>query len=262
MKLRINSFGKSICPPAWSWDTSQVPWYDYDLWVVLNGSGILEAEDRIYDISRGDCFCLGGGQHYIGRHNADDPLTVIHIHFDYIDDCDNPIRPYEQAPIRHRKIIELTMLETMLHRLLLSADPIYSYTSTPEQWLACILDLITDWDRANAQLQPKQLQTLSLAVSERLKEQPHIHHKIKDLASYFGYSSDHLSRTFRADTGRSLEQYIIESRINQATLLLINSNMAIKEIAQSLGYKDIYHFSKQFKNVTGCAPSAYRRMMH
>lgn len=260
MQLKVNSYGKTVCPKNWSWDTEEVPWYDYDLWVVLNGSGTLTSDTKSYNVSRGDCFCLQGGQHYIGQHNPLDPLTVIHIHFDYIDNF-KPIRPSRNAPTFHRRIIDMTLLEGMLHKFLLAGDPLYSSNSTMENWLSCILDVITDNDIVHKHMQRPSSKPLSLYIIEHLKEQPNIHHRIKDLALLFGYSSDHLSRIFKADTGISLEKYIIESRINQATLLLINSNMSINEIAMSLGYKDIYHFSKQFKAINSCAPSKYRHLI-
>lgn len=50
---------------------------------------------------------------------------------------------------------------------------------------------------------------------------------------------------------------LISARIDKAKYLLTNEAMQIKQVAQASGFSDIYHFSRYFKKLCGCAPSKF-----
>ena len=52
-------------------------------------------------------------------------------------------------------------------------------------------------------------------------------------------------------------QWIVAQRIQQASHLLIDSDLPINRIAELYGYDSLYFFSRQFKQVTGLSPRAY-----
>jgi AraC family transcriptional regulator of arabinose operon len=54
-------------------------------------------------------------------------------------------------------------------------------------------------------------------------------------------------------------RFAIRQRVQRAQQLLRGSSMQISEIADALGYVDVYFFSRQFKQATGVSPSTYRR---
>jgi YesN/AraC family two-component response regulator len=45
--------------------------------------------------------------------------------------------------------------------------------------------------------------------------------------------------------------------MEKAKELLVKEELSVKEIANSVGYQDAYHFSKLFKKYTGNSPSDY-----
>lgn len=65
-------------------------------------------------------------------------------------------------------------------------------------------------------------------------------------------------REFRAATGRHPNEYMTERRIEQAALMLVQSDAKVAEVARAVGYDDQYHFSRVFRRITGMAPSQYR----
>jgi AraC-like DNA-binding protein len=79
------------------------------------------------------------------------------------------------------------------------------------------------------------------------------------LASRAGMSPRTLRRAFRQQFGTSPHQYLIESRIARARELLAETDLPIKQIAQSLGYMDVFYFGRQFRAHAGVPPAAYRR---
>ena len=64
---------------------------------------------------------------------------------------------------------------------------------------------------------------------------------------------------FRKHTGFSPYDYLLNIRINHASLLLANSNLSIKEIALASGFHSQQQFSKTFRNKTGVSPREYKR---
>lgn len=73
-----------------------------------------------------------------------------------------------------------------------------------------------------------------------------------------GISEATLARAFRAVTGRSPIDYLIELRLSHARRALRTSRATVGEIAAQVGIPDIYHFSKLFKKRVGCSPLQYR----
>ena len=53
-------------------------------------------------------------------------------------------------------------------------------------------------------------------------------------------------------------QDLIEARINAARQLLTATDLPVHEIAAACGYQNATHFMRQFKEITGLTPSAYR----
>jgi transcriptional regulator GlxA family with amidase domain len=66
-------------------------------------------------------------------------------------------------------------------------------------------------------------------------------------------------RRFANATGMTPIEYCRAVRIARARELLECGNTPQKEIAQSLGYKDVASFARVFRKVTGLAPGDYRR---
>ncbi|MNJ01019.1 HTH-type transcriptional activator Btr [compost metagenome] len=55
-----------------------------------------------------------------------------------------------------------------------------------------------------------------------------------------------------------MQSYIIKTRIDRAQHLLLHAGMNVTEVADALGYRDIFFFSRQFKQYTGKSPSEIR----
>ncbi|MCE5188785.1 MAG: AraC family transcriptional regulator [Eubacteriales bacterium] len=79
-----------------------------------------------------------------------------------------------------------------------------------------------------------------------------------DIAQHFGLSVNYMSTIFKTKTGKTIATYAQEHRIYVAKEMLYNTAFSIKEIANTLGYYDQYHFSKGFKKSVGVSPKAFR----
>ena len=80
-----------------------------------------------------------------------------------------------------------------------------------------------------------------------------------ELAKDLGISERTLRRRFTAATGHSPRQYAIQQASAAARRLLAESDLPIKQIAQQLGYKNVFYFTRQFSRAVGVPPAQYRR---
>ena len=78
------------------------------------------------------------------------------------------------------------------------------------------------------------------------------------LAQTFFVSEAYLSRLFRQSFGMTLTDYLHQTRIRQARLLLRDTTASIGSIALNVGYTDTGYFSRIFKAHTGLTPTAFR----
>ncbi|GGG10844.1 hypothetical protein GCM10007425_01410 [Lysinibacillus alkalisoli] len=79
------------------------------------------------------------------------------------------------------------------------------------------------------------------------------------IAHDLNYSAPHLSLLFKERTGQTMIDYVIQKRLQVASILLIETDATLQEIAQHIGYKDPYYFSRLFKEHQNCSPLQYRK---
>lgn len=98
-----------------------------------------------------------------------------------------------------------------------------------------------------------------LNVQRHLDEYYNLNHSLDDLAERAGMSRSHLCHRFREAFDSTIRGYVIRKRMSVAQRLLYDVNLRIGEIAEAVGYPDIYQFSKQFKKSFGLSPTQYRK---
>ena len=81
----------------------------------------------------------------------------------------------------------------------------------------------------------------------------------RDLASVLQLSPDYFSRTFRRTFSISPRQWLLNERIRLAAQALTGTGRSVSDVAYQFGYRDVYLFSRQFKQVFGLSPRAFRK---
>ncbi|TMV15965.1 AraC family transcriptional regulator [Paenibacillus thermoaerophilus] len=83
----------------------------------------------------------------------------------------------------------------------------------------------------------------------------------RKLAERHHISLQTLRRTVQEFTGYPLNEYVHRLKMAEAKNIMINSDLQIKEVAEALGYRDEFYFSRLFKKIVGVAPKHYRMEM-
>lgn len=82
---------------------------------------------------------------------------------------------------------------------------------------------------------------------------------VVDISNACNINVKYMARLFKKYSGLSPSEYIMRLKLNKASVLLVTTDMSVKQIAFSVGFADPYHFSRNFKNAYGNSPKSYKK---
>ena len=82
---------------------------------------------------------------------------------------------------------------------------------------------------------------------------------LNDVAKAVGYSPAYLTDLVRRQTGQTVQRWIIKRRMAAACSMLLNTNQAVNQIAEAVGYNDKNYFFYQFRQYHGMTPQMWRK---
>ena len=82
---------------------------------------------------------------------------------------------------------------------------------------------------------------------------------LDDIAEEFFINRTYLSELFREKLGKNFVQYKNEVRIEQAKILLKDTQWPISQIATHCGFDNTSYFSLVFRQITGFSPGQFRK---
>ena len=271
---RVTQVARSTAPPG-----SVIPrkWFrdhivDFDLWLVCAGRvELIDSQNHATPLSRGSVVWLRPGCDFELRVDESGPYTNAYVHFDFYDENQRLIPPQNIAtPPTFGYTEDMHYFDATLRRMMYlhyqqergqEAGP----SALHDQVSRLLCGLLHDYELghrpgppANEASSEPHAQMISSALSW-IYLHPQSGGSAAGLARQFGYSQRHFCRIFRQFTGKTPGQALIESRIDHAKKLLATSALNVSEIADSLHYESVFYFSRQFKQLTGLAPAAFRR---
>jgi AraC-like DNA-binding protein len=84
---------------------------------------------------------------------------------------------------------------------------------------------------------------------------------VREYASLLNITPNHLNKTIKNTTGKSPSEWILESVITEAKILLYQTNLTVSEISANVGILDQSYFSRIFKKYEGISPVEFRKMI-
>jgi len=218
----------------------------YLLIYALDGQADYEVSGENFCISKGDMLFFNKGQAHTGYSNKDNPWTYCTIAFD----AEN--LSADEFPILTH--ISNTEFLGQIYKTLN-----YEWTAKKSGYLlmcrGLVSELLCTLIRENSSEHRKG------AVIENVKRHM-VENFINDftvdeLSKIAGISVPHFHRLFKENTGLSVKKYLNTIRINRACDLLKSGEHNITEVAYTVGFHDIYYFSRLFKKMVGTSPSSF-----
>ena len=81
---------------------------------------------------------------------------------------------------------------------------------------------------------------------------------VGDAAKHVGIDRSHFTRTFTRAIGMPPMAYLQKLRMDRGSDLLRGTSLSVTEIALTVGYPDLYSFTRAFRNRFGMSPSKFR----
>jgi AraC family transcriptional regulator of arabinose operon len=232
------------CEPSWRWQPK--PLSDFDFWLVLSGAGQLTLAGASRDLQAGSWFLLQPGDQPAGSHDAEHPLSVFACHF------------HRSSPGRLTEAVISGLISTPLHQEAAAAARACTEGPTGRLLAAAILRHMILQALHETLQDPSPSRTRLGRLAMEVRSAPGRAWTIPDMARHCGLSVPHFNRLWLATFGVSPGRYLIEHRIRRATQLLRESDLPIQQVAESLGYNDVYFFHRQFRRFAGITPRSAR----
>lgn len=81
---------------------------------------------------------------------------------------------------------------------------------------------------------------------------------VSEISKHLNIDRKYLARIFKAETGITLQQYLIDKRLFEAKKLL-SIGYSVNDTAFMTGYRDSFNFSKSFKKNIGISPIKFKK---
>jgi len=232
----------------WSW-TVTIPDY-YNLWYAQRGAGEIRVNGRKYPIRGGHGFVLAPGDQVQASTFPEQPLVNFAAHWSPRSEMSHPFPLYD-----------FRMTDPLLFNILVERCMHRHYADDAagrklrEHFVAMMLAMIIR-DHRTSTRKPWDAPIMNLI--DRIRESPQEEWSVNRMCQLVGLSKNQLNLRFKQAAGVSPNVFLIQTRIGNACELLAYSDLTVEAVADSIGYRDIYFFSRQFKKRMGVSPSVYR----
>lgn len=90
------------------------------------------------------------------------------------------------------------------------------------------------------------------------KNYPNPDFKVGDVANHFKLTETEVADILKSYCDKTFRQYLNQIRMEEAKRLLKESKQQISSIAFSVGYNNVQHFNRVFKEYTGVSPTTFK----
>ena len=251
----VYTCGYETCKPGHSY--GPVLRSGYLIHYVLKGHGYFQVHGTTYRLGEGDAFLICPDELIYYEADKKDPWTYTWIGFqgvkirEYLERTSlltTPVFHYghdDRIRLCHEKMFEANQLAS--NRDLIMNSILYEY----------LFLLVRKFPKEHISPQEKQI----VYVEEALRYIESCYAQdisIQSIAKDLGLDRSYLHRLFKAATGFSPQEYLLDLRIRKACSLLVKTDLSVAIIALSVGYEDTLYFSRLFKRKKGISPSSYR----
>ncbi|MDQ8200139.1 AraC family transcriptional regulator [Pelagicoccus enzymogenes] len=236
---------------------SRFRWHEHPFWQIdfcLSGAIEVRVGERATVLDPGDCFVIGPRQRHC--------FAYLEPRNDYLS-IKYELRESDRTPrlgcIRGDDTLKrfLRLLQALVpkgeHAPTADAKPLARVLEGLLSHLSAESDAVGGRDVGYGELVSRVLRIIDQGKG-RLRQ-------VGELARELGVTQGHLRARFKRETGASLKEKVDAVCMERARLLLAYSDRSVSELAEELGFPDLFAFSRYFKQRQGCSPRAYRHKL-
>lgn len=231
-------FGYEECKPNHSFGPAvRNHWL---LHFVNSGTGIFVRDGNTYNVAPGEIFVIPPYKETFYKADSEKPWHYTWIGFE----TDQPLPDVFQKPVIKFAGLDNVFEEMRNCRKFENGKSAYLSAKLWE-----LMAIILDAGKTEPDCIEKAIHCINSEYMNDLT--------VSGLAQRFGLDRCYFSTLFTKTVGVSPSQYLIELRLKKAADLMLNYGESPSVAAMSVGYTDIYNFSKSFKKKYGLSPRQY-----
>ncbi len=229
---------------------------------VMEGHGSYRVDNRMYDLKPGNVVIIDqnvwhGEEPFLNEQNI--TYTCAMKFYENGNRLDALLKKNNRAVLEFTPGSAIEKLITALYELQLKPE---ASEYLCDNICTCILNVV--YDRAlKTQRQEERSDNkndeLIRIITEYLDEHYMEPITLEALGKKFGLSHYYLAHIFKNETGVSPMKYIMHRKIGEVQSKLMNTDMSISQIGESLGFSSCCHLSAVFKKYFGISPKTFRQ---
>ena len=240
----------------------------YEIYYLLDGTRKIFFDDSIYLLHGGDLAFIPINTIHKTSHINDGTHERIAITFGdtYISDLKHTISDvslrdiFYSEPVMHFSGAERDKIEDLMNKLLLEFEQPDDFSQIAIH--SCLQELLIDLIRHKHYKRGEYIDTADRQMQKAARYIRNNYREDIDLAAIaqtVSLSPGYLSKKFKASTGFGYREYLVLVRIQAASVMLLETNKSVAEIARACGFRDSNYFGDVFKREKGVSPSKYRK---
>lgn len=265
---------------------------EFDLLVVKQGCMYIGEADRHYEVSEGHALILRPDQHHYPTEGCREQTSSYWLHFHTLGSwfvmnhaSNEKPAPFERAVSNDAadavdssaaagRSFRVPQLELRIPQFTRIAEPGVMY-DTLQKLILLERDNHLDEVRWRQQLLfHEALQQLAASVTVRVPKAPaaeaadsavsylreHYRNRItaEELGAAVNFHPVYIARCMQRQYNCSPMEYLLRYRLEQAKHLLLQTDLAVHQIAEEVGFQQAAYFTACFRKQEGCTPRDYR----
>lgn len=228
---------------------------EYIFMYCTEGEGAVRVNEKQYMLRKNEAFCIPRFQEYCCHSDKGSPWSLFQIHFKGEDTKYFPLEDCKIVSF-HSSYASCRMMN-LFEQLLRVLNEIYTLGSFI--YMSQILSVIlteTYYRQKGSETagQNRHVKGIVRYMHQHIGENL----SMECICEEAGLSKSYVNAIFFKCTQLAPMEFFINLKMQEACRLLHTSDLYVYEIAQRLGYKDQYYFSRVFKKVVGMSPREYK----
>lgn len=239
----------------------------YRVFYILDGKGLYQEGKRRKTIQKGALILIPPDTPYQFESQID--LEGIDVSFSlnmtshpFIQKLFNGVKRDQLFVLPDRNRTAAILLWVSILKLGSSDNTIYLKNNIDSLAITLFWSILKDFEKEILSRNTKQVEssTSNLVYQAKLFIIDNLSKSmtLKDIADHLHISERHLSRLFNQELGQSITTFIRKERIRKAGILLSDSNIPIKDIAEQTGFSSVHYFTNVFSSEMDMPPGQFR----
>ncbi len=230
--------GKQQCYPNYTFGPVMRRYYIIEY--IIRGRGEYIVNGRSHIASAGEAFIIKPYDVHILRADTDDPWEYVWVGF--TTDMKLP-----QA-LAENYVFDASIARDVFLRL---ADGNHAERTTAD-YASAVYEVFARFYESESDVQAPEIDAIDRAVSIIRKEYATV--TVNGLSERLFMNRSYFGARFKKKTGMSPKQYIDNTRLSTAAMMMCELGYTVTQAALATGYSDVMSFSRMYKKHFGRSP--------